>query len=102
MSTLPSRVAETASRMTMKWEVKRDNKAPSPTLAIEVCIPVLETQSFAFDQRVTQRPSIGPPSISPTGEKSAGISIRSPLIREIRRQMSCGLVAVWLHFRLRL
>ncbi|MBM4464101.1 MAG: hypothetical protein FJ014_00790 [Chloroflexi bacterium] len=40
ISTLPSRVAETASRMTMKWEVKREKKGLSPILAIEVCILV--------------------------------------------------------------
>ena len=80
----------------MKWEVKRDNKAPSPTLASEVRILVLETQSFALDQRVGQRSINDPPCISPAGGNSAGISIRSPLLREICRQMSCGLVAFWL------
>ena len=90
ISTLPSRVADTASRMTIKWEVKRERKSPSPTLALEVRILVLETQSFALDHRVAQRPIGGSLSVSPAGGKSAGISIRSPFLRQIPRRMSCA------------
>jgi hypothetical protein len=83
ISTPFSRVAETANRMTKKWEVKRENDV-SPILAIEVCILVSETQSLAFDQRVVKRQANDLPSVSPVGGKSAGISIRSPLLRQIR------------------
>jgi hypothetical protein len=86
---LLSRVAEIANRMMVEWEVKREKKDPSPILAIEVRILVLETQSLAFDQRVVRRPTHDLPSISPVGGKSAGISIRSSLLRQIRRRMSC-------------
>ncbi len=83
ISALPSKVADTANRMTIKWEVKRERKSPSPTLAIEVRILVLETQSLALDQRVAQCPIRDSLSVSPAGGKSAGISIRSPLLRQI-------------------
>jgi len=81
ISTLLTRVAETASRITIEWEVKREKKGLAPILAIEVCILVLETQSLALDQRVVQRPSNDLPSISPAGGELAGIPIRSPLLR---------------------
>jgi hypothetical protein len=92
ISTLLTRVAETASRMTIRWEMKREEKDQTPTLAIEVRILVLETQSFALDQRVGQRPIKGSSSTSPVGGKSAGISIRSSLFQQVKRQMSCGFV----------
>lgn len=91
ISTLLTRVAETASRMTIKWEMKREEDQMS-TLAIEARILVSETQSFALDQRVGQRPMRGPSSTSPAGGKSAGISIRSSLFQQVKRQMSCGFV----------
>ena len=80
-STLPSRVTEIANRMMVEWEVKREEKDPSLILAIEVRMLFLETQSLAFDQRMVRRPTNDLPSISPVGGKSAGISIRSPLLR---------------------
>lgn len=88
--TLPGRVAATANRMTIRWEVKREKKGLSPILASEVFIFVSETQSFALDQRVGQRSINGPFPVSPAGEKLAGISIRSPLLRRIRRGTSCA------------
>jgi hypothetical protein len=40
ISTLLTRVAETARRMMMKWEMKREEKGETLTLAIEVRILV--------------------------------------------------------------
>ena len=88
-STWLSRVADTTSRMTIEWEVKREKKGSMPVLAIEVCILVLETQFLALDQRVAQNPIKGSSSISADGGKSPGISMRSSLFQQVNRWMSC-------------
>lgn len=86
--TLLSNRAESISKMTNRWDAKRNGKTPVPTLAMELRIYLSGTQSFTLAQRTDKNPCHGPSPVSPAGEKSAGISIRSSLLQRIDRWMS--------------